>query len=246
MSGHSHFSTIKRKKEATDKQRGQIFSKLSKMISLAAKDGSDPSMNPRLRIAIDEARSLNMPKDNIERAVKKGSGELGGEKLEEIIYEIVGPGGAAIIVEGITDNKNRTLGDIKKILNNSNCKLANEGSLLWMFERVGYISTNKENGNEKIKEATNEQLELWAIEAGAKDVHQEDGILNIYTEQNELDKIKKNLQELGFTIESAILIWNPKSYIEANEETKKACQRIFEDLDNSDDIQSVYLNIEIN
>lgn len=136
MSGHSHYKTVKRVKEAHDAARSKIFSKLSREISVAAKEGGpNPETNSKLRLAIEMARSANMPKDNIERAIKKGTGELKGEILESIVFEAYGPGGIAIIIEGITDNKNRTLGEIKQILNQNNGKLTGEGSVLWMFER---------------------------------------------------------------------------------------------------------------
>jgi transcriptional/translational regulatory protein YebC/TACO1 len=137
MSGHSHAKTIKRVKEASDKKRGQIFSKTARLISVAVKEGgSSPDTNPKLRIAIETARSVNMPKDNIDRAIKRGTGEdVSAEKLEEVIFEAYGPGGIAIIIEGITDNKNRALGEIKQILNQYGAKMVSEGGLRWMFER---------------------------------------------------------------------------------------------------------------
>jgi len=138
VSGHSHAKTVKRVKEASDKKRGQAFSKISRLISVAVKEkGSSPETNPRLRIAIEAARSVNMPKDNIDRAIKKGTGEdISTENLEEVIFEAYGPGGVAIIIEGITDNKNRTLGEIKQILNQYGAKLVGEGGVRWMFERI--------------------------------------------------------------------------------------------------------------
>lgn len=136
MSGHSHWKTVKRGKEAEDKKRGQIFSKLSRVISVVVREkGANPEMNPKLRLAIEEARSYNMPKENIERAIKRGTGELEGVHLESALFEAYGPGGIAIIIEGITDNKNRTLGEIKQILNQNGGKLIGEGGVQWMFER---------------------------------------------------------------------------------------------------------------
>lgn len=136
MSGHSHFHSIKYKKAITDAKRGKIFSKLSRQISIAAKEkGGDPDTNPALRTAIEKAKEFNLPKDNIERAIKKGTGELAGETLEEVLFEAYGPGGIAIIIEGITDNKKRTLNEIKQILNQHNSKLVGEGGVRWLFER---------------------------------------------------------------------------------------------------------------
>jgi YebC/PmpR family DNA-binding regulatory protein len=137
MSGHSHAKTVKRIKEASDKKRGQVFSKIARLISVAVKEtGPNPETNPKLRIAVEAARSANMPKENIDRAIKKGAGEdVSAENLEEVIFEAFGPGGVAIIIEGITDNKNRTLGEIKQILNHHGAKMVGEGGLRWMFER---------------------------------------------------------------------------------------------------------------
>lgn len=241
MSGHSHFATIKRKKEVTDKKRGKIFSKLSKMVSLAAKEGSDPSMNPRLRMAIEEAKSLNMPKDNIERAIKKGSGELEGEKLEEVLFEIIGPEKTAIIASGITDNKNRTAGEVRKITNDRNCKLANEGSVLWMFDKMGQIIISV---SEQEKPLNKDELELSAIEAGAQDFIIENDYFSIITKVENLEKVKKEIQEKGIKIDSAALAWIVKEKIEVNEKTLEACQKLFEALDDNDDIQEIYSNIK--
>jgi YebC/PmpR family DNA-binding regulatory protein len=135
MSGHSHAKTVARTKGAEDAKRSAAFSKMTRLISVAARDGGDPASNPKLRVAIDQARQVNMPKENIERAIKKGTGELEGENLEEFTFEALGPGGIALIIEGITDNKNRSLGDVKQILNQHQGKLAGEGSVKWMFER---------------------------------------------------------------------------------------------------------------
>ena len=140
MSGHSHFKSIKYKKEITDKKRGQMFSKISREISVAAKEGGgDPEFNPQLRLTIEKAKSVNMPTDNIERAIQRGIGKLEGVKLEEVLFEAYGPGGIAIIIEGITDNKNRTSAEIKQILNQNNGKLVGEGAVKWMFERKGCL-----------------------------------------------------------------------------------------------------------
>lgn len=161
MSGHSHAKTVKRIKEASDKKRGQIFSKLARLISIAVREGGDnPDSNPKLRAAIETARSCNMPKGNIERAILRGSGKLSGEKLEEVLFEAYGPGGIAIIIEGITDNKNRALSEIKQTLNKHGGKLVGEGGVRWMFERVikgpGVVEWTPKQGlsvDEKTKEA---------------------------------------------------------------------------------------------
>ena len=187
MSGHSHFSSIKRDKEITDKKRGKIFSKFSRMVSIAAKEGGkDPQTNAKLQTAIQKAKEVNMPKENIERAIKKGTGELAGENLEEVSYEGFGPGGIALIIDGITDNSNRTLGEIKSILNQNGGKMAGEGAVRWMFERKGVITIS---GNGKSKE----DLELMAIELGADDVKTSGENIDIYTKPEDLEKVKKSL-----------------------------------------------------
>ena len=154
MSGHSHWASIKHQKGIADAKRGQAFSKITRLITIAAKNGKDPATNPKLRIVIEQAKELNMPKENVERAILKGSGELAGENLEEVLFEAFGPGGAALIIEGITDNKNRTNGDIKQILNQNNGKLAGEGAVRWLFERKGLIIADylAQNGDLNNKE----------------------------------------------------------------------------------------------
>ena len=165
MSGHSKWSTIKREKAATDAKRSQVFSKISKIISLAARKGEDPGMNPDLRSAIEKAKEANMPADNIERAIKKGAGKLGGAQMENVRYEAYGPGGVAIIIEGITDNKNRTVAEIKHILSKNNCKLAESGSVIWAFEPAedgqmqGWEPKHKTEISEKDAEKMDKLLE---------------------------------------------------------------------------------------
>jgi len=169
MSGHSHAKTVKRVKEAEDKKRGKAFSKMARVIILAAKErGSDPGSNYKLKMAIDQAKQINMPKENIERAIKKGTGELKGEKLEQFVFEAYGPAKTAIIIEGITDNKNRSLSEIKQILNQYNGKLAGTGSVKWLFERKGTITVDNEQ-----KTINKEDVELTAIEAGAEDIYKQ-------------------------------------------------------------------------
>ena len=239
MSGHSQWSSIKHQKSLVDAKRGKIFSKISRQISIAAKEGDkNPESNPKLRMAIDYAKKHNMPKENIERAIKKGTGELAGEKLEQFIFEAIGPGNSAIIIEGITDNRNRTLGEIKQILSSYNGKLANEGSLRWMFQRKGIIEVNVEN-NER------EKLELFAIEAGAEDISFKENILEINTKPEDLEKVKKNLEEKGVELESSSLDWVSKEEIEIEEKEKQSNEKLFSALDENDDIQELYSNIKL-
>ena len=246
MSGHSHFSSIKHKKAITDEKRGKIFSKISKMISVAAKQGGgDPEANSKLRLAVEQAKQANMPKDNIERAIKKGTGELEGEKLEQVVFEAYGPGKTAIIIEGITDNKNRTLSEIKQILNQNKGKLADEGSVKWLFERKGSIIINpvRSKTSNGVNKENKEELELIAIEAGAEDINEHDEFLEIHTKPEDLEKVKKNLEEKGINTESVSLDWVAKESIENKE--KEACEKLFESLDNNDAVQNIYSNLKL-
>lgn len=252
MSGHSHFSSIKHKKALTDAKRGRAFSKMTRVLSIAAKDGGDPTANAKLRIAIEQAKSLNMPKDTIERAIKKGAGELGGEGLEEFLFEAYGPGKTAIIIEGITDNKNRTLGEIKQILNQYNGKLASEGSVKWMFERKGVITLRiinpvrnqkNSNGAGEYEYTNKDDLELKIIEAEAEDFYWHDDILDVFTKPESLEKVKKNLEEKGLLIESAGLGWVAKEQVEVENKEKESLEKLFESLDENESVQDIYSNL---
>ncbi len=236
MSGHSHWKTIKFKKGAADAKKGQVFSKIAREISITAKEGgADTTFNAKLRMVIEKARSFNMPADNIERAIKKGTGELEGGALESVLFEGYGPGGVAIIIEGITDNKNRTFNDIRQILNQNGGKIVGEGGVQWMFTRKGVIVISHEN---------KEEAELAAIEAGADDVARDQDSLDVYTKPEEIEKVKKGLEEKGLKIENASTGWVAKENIIINEADKKACEKLFEALDNSDDVQEIYSNFK--
>ncbi len=239
MSGHSHFKTVKARKDSEDAKKGKIFSKLAKVISLAAKGNPDPFINSKLRMAIEKSKEFNMPKENIEMAIKKGSGELGGEQLEEVVFEAFGPGGVALIIEGITDNKNRTLGEIKQILNQNNGKLAGEGAVQWMFEKKGVIAINNE-----AKNINKEQLEMDAIEAGADDIVWHETEIDVYTKTDDLEKVKKGLLDKNYKIESSSLGLIGKDNVAVDEKTKSALQRIFEELDENDAVQNTYSNLK--
>ena len=244
MSGHSHSKKIKHQKEITDQKRGQIFSKLSRVISVAVKErGGSPESNPSLKLAMEKAKEFNMPKENIERAIKRGTGELEGGKLEEVLFEAYGPGEIAIIIEGITDNKNRTLGEIKQILSQNNGKLVGEGAVKWIFERKGCIVLDL---NKQGEEFTNkESLEMIAIDLGARDFYWHDDLLDVYTGTDDLDKIKKNLEGRGIKIDSASLDWIAKEGASLSEKDKETCQKLFEALDENEAVQGVYSNIKL-
>lgn len=244
MSGHSHSRTIKHEKDITDKKRGQMFSKMARVISVAVKEGGpNPETNSKLKIAIEQAKSSNMPKENIERAIKRASGgELEEEKLEEVLFEAYGPGGIAIIIEGITDNKNRTLGEIKQILNQNQGKLAGEGSVKWLFEKKGCITINQLLQNEDFQ--NKENLEMAAIEAGAQDLYWQDEMLDVYIKPELLEEIKKNLEAKNIKIDSASLDWVAKEEISVDEKAKKSCQKLFEILDENEAVQEIYSNLK--
>lgn len=244
MSGHSHARTVKSKKEAGAKKRSQIFSKMARLISVAVRQGSpNPETNAKLRMAIDNARSFNMPNENIERAIKKASGEGEGGQLEEFLFEAYGPGNTALLIEGITDNKNRALGEVKKTLNQYNGKLVREGSVKWMFERKGCIIIKPGSQPEELQ--SKEKLELVAIEAGAEDIDWRDDSLDVYVGVENIDMVKKNLEEKGVKIDSSTLDWKPKEEIVLGEKEKSSCEKLFDALDENDDVQDTYSNFKV-
>ena len=234
MSGHSHWKTIKFKKGAADAKKGQAFSKISRELTMAAREGGgDVTFNNKLRMVVEKARSFNMPADNIERSIKKGTGGLEGGALENVLFEGYGPGGIAIMIEGITDNKNRTFNEIRQILNQNGGKIVSEGGVKWMFDRKGEITVSTEN---------KEEAELTAIEAGADDVVDNQDFLEVYTKPEDIDKVKKVLEEKNLKIESASIAWVAKESLAISEADKKACERLFEALDGSEDVQEIYSN----
>ena len=231
MSGHSKWSTIKRAKEAKDAKRSNLFTKLSKNIAVAARGGADPETNFKLRIAIDKARSFNMPKDNIARAIKKGSGTGEGGQIEELLYEAYGPEGVALIVELLTDNRNRAISNLKHILSKHNGNLGNSGSVLWMFERKGEIVLEKDK--------LNEEEELKIIEAGAEDIVKDDGI-KVITGIDELEAVKN---KLDLPVKSSDMIYMAKDKIAIQDDEKLL--KLMDALDDDDDVNNIYTNADI-
>ncbi len=240
MSGHSKWSTIKHKKGATDAKRGKIFTKLIKEITVAARmgGGGDPASNPRLRTAIQAAKNENMPKDNIERAIKKGTGELEGVNYEESVYEGYGPGGAAVLVESLTDNKNRAVADIRHIFSKSGGNLGENGCVAWMFDKKGYINVKKEAVDE-------EALMETAIDAGAEDVREEENNFEIITDPQDFESVKAAIDTASIPYIEAEITMLPQS--NACLEGKEAEQmiRLMEALEDCDDVQKVYTNADI-
>ena len=240
MAGHSKWSNIRHRKGAQDSKRGKIFTKIIKEITVAARlHGGDQESNPRLRKAVSNARSNNMPQDNIARAIKKGTGELEGVSYEEMLYEGYGPNGIAILIEVITDNKNRTVSELRHILNKNNGNLAEPGSVAWMFDRKGEILISDFSGDE-------EKLFDDIINSGADDIEKiENGYL-VTTDQSELLNAKDALEKKGHNIKSADVIMVPKSTQEVNEEDQEKIIDLMETIDNHDDVNQVYSNFLIN
>ena len=240
MSGHSHAKTVMATKMANAAKKGKVLSKYGRLITIAVKDGGgsgDPSKNSKLKAVIEQAKAMDMPKENIERAIKKGTGELAGEALEEISFEGFGPGGIAIIIDGITDNTNRTLGEIRSIFNQNNGKMAGEGAVRWMFERKGAITISGE-GKSK------EDLEMIAIDVGADDIKASGENLDIYTKPEDLETVKKALEAKGIKIESASLDYIPKEEVQLSEKEKEQAEKLFEALDDNDAINEIYSNMK--
>ncbi len=239
MSGHSKWASIKHKKAALDAKRGKIFTKIIKEITVAARfGGGDPDGNARLRTAIDAAKAANMPKSNIENAIKKGTGELPGVVYEEITYEGYGPGGIAILIEAMTDNKRRTVAEIRHILDKHGGNLGESGCVGWMFERKGLILVPKEGLSE-------EEIFDKALEAGAEDVQDGEESWEIYTSPTELDSVRGGLEAAGVTVESSQLTRLPQNTIKVEGKDAMKMLKIMDKLEDHDDVQDVYANFDI-
>jgi YebC/PmpR family DNA-binding regulatory protein len=239
MSGHSKWSQIKRKKGAADAKRGQVFTKLIKEITVAARfGGGDPEGNARLRTAIAAAKAENMPKDNIERAIKKGTGELEGVTYEEFPYEGYGPGGAAVLVEVLTDNKNRTTAEVRHIFSRTGGNLGEAGSVAWMFHKKGYIVIEKAAvGEDKLMEVV--------LDAGAEDIETSDKEYEVTTDPQKLDAVKKALEKAGIKYQVAELTMYPQSTVPLDGKHAEQMLRLMEQLEEHDDVQKVYSNFDI-
>jgi len=239
MSGHSHWATIKHKKGAIDAKRGKLWSKLSRAIIIAARNGGgDPTMNLKLRYAIDKARAVSMPKDNIERAIKRGTGELEGQHFEELTYEGIGPGGVAILVDVLTDNRNRTNGEVRKIFERSGGKMGSSGNVAFLFERKGLIAVESAGVDE-------DALMAVALEAGAEDMTSDGGVFGVTTDAASFAKVKEAVEAAGFKVASAEVSQVAKAPREVDEETGKKVARLMEMLDDHDDVQKVYTDANL-
>jgi len=243
MSGHSKWSTIKHKKALTDAKRSKMFSKFAKIISIAAKGDPNPETNSKLKSAIDKARTVNMPNINIERAIKKASGKDAAQ-LTQAQFEILGPSQVAIIVGAITDNTNRTLGDIRQILMKNNAKLASPGAVSWMFEKLGIIKTAPLTDPEnKRQNLVAEDMELEIIEAGAQDMKKEGDTLVIYTKPELLEQVKSTVTAMELPIEHAEIEMVPKTSVVIDDpNTKEKLEKLFEALDDHEEVEYIYSN----
>jgi YebC/PmpR family DNA-binding regulatory protein len=242
MSGHSKWATIKRKKAATDAARGKIFTKLIKEITIAARiGGGDPNGNPRLRLAIQNAKSNNMPQDNINRAVKKGTGELEGVHYEDITYEGYGHGGVALVIESVTDNRNRTVSELRHIMSRNGGTLAESGAVMWNFERKGVINIPKGNFSE-------DDIFNIIIDAGADDLVEESDFFQITTSLESFDNVRKSLESSslpGLKIENASLQYVAKTLTRVNGKEAEQVLKLIAALEDHDDVQNVYSNADI-
>jgi YebC/PmpR family DNA-binding regulatory protein len=238
MSGHSKWSTIKRKKGAADAKRGKIFTKLIKEITIAAREGGgDPGANPRLRLAIDNAKAANMPADNIERAIKKATGELEGVTYHELMYEGYGPGGVAMLIEVATDNKNRSVAEVRHLLSKYNGSMGENGSVAWMFDRKGIVTL-------PIKNKTEDEIMDIVLEAGAEDLHTEEDFFEVQTDLESFEPVRKALVAADLQIENASLQWIAKNTININGEDAEKVMKIIEAMEDSEDVQNVYSNAD--
>ncbi|HBN26418.1 MAG TPA: YebC/PmpR family DNA-binding transcriptional regulator [Desulfobacteraceae bacterium] len=239
MSGHSKWSTIKHKKGAADAKRGKIFTKLIKEITVAARlGGGDIDANPRLRSAVAAAKSENMPKDNMERAIKKGTGELEGVNYEEVLYEGYGPGGAAILIESLTDNKNRAVAEIRNILNKNNGNLGENGCVAWMFDQKGYFVVEKEKTDE-------DSLMETAIDAGAEDVREDGANFEITSNPKDFEPVKKALDNGKIPYIMAEVTKLPQTLLALEGKSAEQMIRLMDILDDCEDVQKVYTNADI-
>lgn len=241
MSGHSKWATIKRKKEKTDAARGKVFTKIVRELAVAVKEGGgpDPSMNPRLRDTIAKAKANNMPNDNIDRAIKKASGELGNISYENITYEGYGVGGVAVIIDVLTDNKNRTAAEIRHALSKNGGSLGTTGCVAWMFDAKGVITVEQSEG------VSEEELMMTALDAGAEDFNAEDGVYEILTDPADFSQVREALEAAGYAFLSAEMDKIPQTSVELTAEQQESVEAMLDMLEDNDDVQNVYHNAQL-
>ena len=239
MSGHSKWHSIKHKKAAADAKRGKAFTQVIKEITVAARlGGGDPNFNPRLRLVVDKAKSLNMPKDNIDRAIKKGTGELEGYNLEEVVYEGYGPGGVAVLIEATTDNRNRTVSELRHLFSKYGGNLSEAGSVAWVFQKKGYLAVERD----RIAE---EQLLEIALEAGAEDVNEDDGNWEILTPPEAFETVRQALESRKIPLAVEQLSMIPQSNVKLQGKSAVQMLRLMEVLEDHEDLQNVWANFDI-
>jgi YebC/PmpR family DNA-binding regulatory protein len=239
MSGHSKWSTIKHKKAATDARRGKLFTRLAREITVAAREGGgDLDTNFNLRLAVDKAKSANMPKDNIERAIKRGTGELKGEDLVEVVYEGYAPNGVALLIQVLTDNKNRTVADIRRVLTRQGGTMAEAGAVIWQFDRRGYIAIAPDGADE-------DTIFEIAVDAGADDVVFGDDLIEIYADLGSFQAVRQALEDAGIVFETAELSMIPKTTLQLEERATLQVMGIIDALEDLDDTQQVFSNLDI-
>jgi len=239
MAGHSKWANIKHRKEAQDNKKGKIFTKIARELTVAAKiGGGDPASNSRLRLALDKARAANMPKDNVERAIKKGTGEGNDQVFEDITYEGYAPGGVGILVKTLTDNRNRTIMEVRTVITKRGGSMAEAGSVAWQFENKGIIEV-------PVTACSEDDIMNYALEAGAEDVVTDGDIYSITTEPSEFENVKKHLEDNNIQIDFAELSMKPKTTIDVEGEAAKKLIALVEALEDLDDVQEVYGNYKI-
>jgi len=239
MAGHSHWASIKHKKGATDAKKGKAFSKISRMITVAARKGGDPDMNPKLQLALDKARAVNMPKDNVERAIQKGTGDSAGDtELFECLYEGYGPHGVALMLEILTDNKNRTAPEIRKIFERFGGNMGEAGCVSWMFEKKGLIIVNSSNLNE-------DELMMLVLDASAEDLQKVGDVFQVICSHADLGKVKKAIESKNIKVETAEVSWISKNNIDLEDAAGRKVLRLMETLEEHDDVQNVYSNFNL-
>jgi YebC/PmpR family DNA-binding regulatory protein len=238
MSGHSKWATIKHKKGALDAKRGKLFTRVIKEITIAARNGGDPDMNPRLRTAITAAKAVSMPADNIKKAIMRGTGELEGGQIEEVMFEGYGPGGAAVLVLVATDNRNRTVSEIRHMFSKNGGNLGEQGSVSWMFERKSQIEIAQENAEE-------DKLMNIVLDAGAEDLRNEGDVWLVVSAPEVHEAVLQALQKAGITTESAEIGMLPKNSIKLEGKNASAMLRLSEALEEHDDVQNVYSNFDV-
>lgn len=237
MSGHSKWAQIKRKKGAIDQKRGKLFTQFAKQIALAARDGGDPAHNIKLAMAIDRAKSYNIPNDTIQRALERGAGAKAGEGFEEQVYEAYGPGGSAFIIKSITDNKNRTVSDLKHVLSLHGGKLAQSGGVRWMFDERGVVEV-------VVGEKSREDIELVAIDSNALDIAEEEGMVTVYTVPSELHAMQVSLKTAGVEVKDARIEMAPKDVLSLDPESAQKYESLMQELSELDDVDEVYTNVQ--